>query len=51
MCTECSEWIDARDAKIKRETTALTKDFVCEQCVKTIKEPDKEVSFLTRSCL
>ena len=30
---------------MKRGTTTLAKDFVCEQSVGTIKEPDEEILF------
>ena len=30
---------------MKRMTAALAKGFVCEQCVRTLKEPKKEISF------
>ena len=29
--------------------TTMVKDFVCEQCVKTIKEPDKDESFFDQT--
>ena len=29
--------------------TTLATSFVCEQCVKTIKEPDKEISFFDQA--
>ena len=48
MCAKCSKEVHARCAKIKRVTTTLAKGFVCEQCFKTIKEPDKEMSFFDK---
>ena len=45
MCTKCSKCVHARCAKRKKVTTTLAKRFVCEQCVKKIIEPDKEISF------
>ena len=45
MCTKCGKWMHARCMKMKRVTTTLAKDSVCERCVKTIKEPDKKISF------
>ena len=44
MCTKCGKWVHARCMKMKRVTTTLSKRL-CEQCVKTIKEPDKEILF------
>ena len=45
MCTKCSNWVHDRCVKIKRVTTTLAKDFVCKQCVKTIKKTGEEILF------
>ena len=48
MCTRCGKWVHGRCAKMKRVTSALAKDFVCELCVDTkqeIVESDEETSF------
>ena len=49
--TKCCKWMHARSAKIKRVTVALAKDFVCWQCIKTIKKQIKKYHFLIRSSL
>ena len=46
MCKKCSKWVLARCAKMRRVATTLAKGFVWKQCVKTIKEPDKETFFV-----
>ena len=37
MCTKCGKWVHCRRAKMKRVTSTLEKDFVCELCVDTKK--------------
>ena len=50
ICTKCDKWVHGRCTKNKSVTTIMTKSFVGQECVKTI-EPDKEISYLTRSSL
>ena len=45
MCSTCSKLVYAGWAKMKSVTTTWTKSFVCEQCVETIKNLDKELYF------
>ena len=48
MCTKCGKWVHDGSAKIKRVTSTLAKDFVCELCVDTkegIVEPGEEIFF------
>ena len=52
LCTKCGKWVHGRCAKIKRVTSALTKNFVCELCVDTkegIVEPGEEISFFDQA--
>ena len=48
MCTKCGKWVHGRCVKMKRVTSTVAKDFVCELCIDTIKgvvEPSDEISF------
>ena len=48
MCTKCGEWVHGGCSKMKRVTSTLAKDFVCELCFDTKEgtvEPGKEISF------
>ena len=47
MCTKYNKWVHGRCRKMKRVTSTLVKDFVCELCVDTkkgIAEPGEEIS-------
>ena len=46
MCTKCGKWVRGRCVKMKRVTSTLAKDFVCELCADTkerIEEPGEEI--------
>ena len=46
MCAKCCKWVHGRCAKMKRVTSSLAKNFVCEICVDTtggIVKPGKEI--------
>ena len=48
MCTKCGKWVNVGCAKIKRITSTLAKDLVCELCVdkkERIVKPSAEISF------
>ena len=45
MCMKCGKWVHGICMKMKKVTSTLAKDFVCELCVDTKKgivEPDEE---------
>ena len=47
LCPKCGKWVHGRCAKMKRVTSTLAKDFICERSVKAIKkvvEPAEELT-------
>ena len=48
MCAKCGKWVHCICVKMKRVTSTLAKDFVCELCVYTkegILEPGEKIFF------
>ena len=50
--SKCDKWVHGRCAKMKKVTSTLAKDFVCELCVDTtegIWKPSEEISFFDQA--